>query len=98
MNNKLEPLITECKQIEEDSRYNAEVHYTIESMLSRKAFWYRIIPASITVAGAFLTLVGLPNWVTWVTLISGIVTIANILLEPAKKQKIIFLLADILLS
>jgi hypothetical protein len=84
---RLEPLITECKQIQEGSTYTAEAHFTIEHMLSRKAFWYKIIPAVVTVGGALLTFTGLPNWVNWITLLSGIITIASILLEPDRKAR-----------
>lgn len=88
MNNvKIENLIKECKQIEEDSTYTAEVHHILEKRLSKRAFWYKFVPPSITVLSAFALILGMPNWVSWVTMFSGIISIMSILLEPEKKAK-----------
>ncbi|RJQ53113.1 MAG: SLATT domain-containing protein [Nitrospiraceae bacterium] len=86
-NNKIENLIAECNQIQEDSNYTAETHYIIEKKLSRKAFWYKFVPPAITVLSAFALILGMPNWISWVTIFSGIVSILNILLEHDKKSK-----------
>lgn len=84
---KIKSLITECKQIEEDSLYTAEVHYLISHKLGVRAFWFKLTPALITTLSAFSLLVGAPNWVSWITMFSGITTIVNTFLEPEKKAK-----------
>lgn len=84
---KIECLITECKQIQEDSTYTAEAHYIIADKLSKKAFWYKVTPACITVFSAFQLLTGSPSWVAWVTLLSGLVTIMNVFMEPEKRAR-----------
>lgn len=85
--NKIQNLINECKQIEEDSLYNAEVHYIIGHKLKWRAFWFKLIPATLTVMSAFFILIGAPNWITWITLLGSIITISSILLEPEKESK-----------
>lgn len=86
-NAKVDSLITECKQIQEDSTYTAETHHIIAHKLSRRALRYKLIPASITVLSAFALLLGSPNWVSWITLLSGIVIMLNVFIEPEKKAK-----------
>jgi len=86
-NTKIESLITECKRIQEDSTYTAEVHHIIAHKLSKKAYWYKLIPVSITVLSAFALLFGAPNWVSWITLLSGTITILNVFIEPEKKSR-----------
>lgn len=83
----IQNLTAECKQIQEDSTYNAEVHHIVANRLSKKSFWCKIIPTSITVFSAFGLLLGVPDWVAWVTLLSGIVTMFNVFLEPEKKAR-----------
>lgn len=90
---KTENLITECKQIQDDSTYTAEAHHIIASCQSRKAFWLKLIPAVITVLSAFKLVADLqggasaPNWAAWVTLVSGLVTLFNVFMEPEKTAK-----------
>lgn len=84
---RLQNLINECKQIEEDSLYTAETHYIIGHKLSVKTFWFKFIPALITIVSAFSLLIGAADWVSWITLFSGLITIINILLEPEKESK-----------
>lgn len=86
-NTKIQNLINECKQIEEDSIYTAEAHYLISRKLKKKAFRYKFIPASITVGAASALLIGAPNWVSWITLLGGLTTIINILMEPERESK-----------
>jgi len=88
MNNiKIENLIAECKQIQEDSTYTAETHHIIEKRLSKRAFWYKFVPPAITVLSAIALILGMPNWISWITIFSGIISILNILLEPEKESK-----------
>lgn len=88
MNNiKIENLIAACKQIQEDSTYTAETHHIIEKKLSKRAFWYKFVPPAITVFSAIALILGMPNWVSWITIFSGVISILNILLEPEKKSK-----------
>jgi len=86
-NTKIESLINECKQIQEDSTYTAEVHHIIGYKLSKRAFWCKLIPAGITVLGASGLLMGFSNWVVWVTLLSGLVTMLNVFMEPEKEAR-----------
>ena len=70
-----------CRKIEDDCKWNAEIHHQIASSASRLSFWFQIIPA-ICVA-IFAILVSQNLWLNvtvWLTLISGIITaIANIM-------------------
>ena len=84
-NQKMENLVNECKRIEEDSTYTAEVHYLLAASLSKKSFWFKFIPVIITGLSALALLLGSPNWVSWITLISSIIAITNIILEPEGK-------------
>jgi len=86
-NKELHNLINECKHIEEDSMYTAEVHYLISSKLFKKAFWFKFIPVIITVLSALALLLGSPKWVSWITLISAIIAMANMLLESESKAR-----------
>lgn len=86
-NPKIENLINECKRIEEDSTYTAEAHYLFAASLSKKSFWFKFIPVIITVVSVLALLLGSPNWVSWITLISSIITITNMLLEPESKAR-----------
>ena len=86
-NSKEKNLIKECKQIEEDSLYTAEVHHIIYHRLIVKAFWFKLIPPLITVLSALSLLIGAPNWVSWITMFSGLITITSVFLEPEKKAK-----------
>ena len=83
---KLDKLSNESKQIEEDSMYNAEVHYLIGTDLGRKAFRFKFIPAIVTVLGALALLWGAPNWIVWITLLGGLVTVAGILKDFDRKS------------
>lgn len=83
-NNEL--LIKECQKLEHDCLYTAEVHYLIASKLRKKAFWFKLLPALITVVSIIALLLGSPNWVSWFTLISSIIIIINVLNEPDKKS------------
>ncbi|MBI3616505.1 MAG: SLATT domain-containing protein [Candidatus Omnitrophica bacterium] len=88
---KIENLINECKRIEGDSKYTAEAHHQVARSLSCKAFWCKAIPAVTTVGGTLLLLIGSitfsgsPNWVAWITLLSGTVTMFNVFMEPEKR-------------
>jgi len=82
---KLQNLIKECKQIENDSLYTAEVHYIIGNKLKIKSIRFKFIPALIAAVAAFFLLVGAPNWVSWITLLGALVTIISLLLEPEKE-------------
>lgn len=82
---KLQNLINECKQIEDDSLYTAEVHYIIGHKLKGKAIRFKFIPALIAVIAAFFLLVGAPRWVSWITLVGVLVNIISLLLEPEKE-------------
>jgi hypothetical protein len=93
-NERIQNLIDKCKQIEEDSLYTAEVHYIIGHKQKVKAFWFKFIPGLITLGTSFALLVGVPNWVTWITFFSAFITIANILLEPEKESKNHFIAAQ----
>ena len=93
-NEKIQNLIRECKQIEEDSLYNAEVHYLIGHKLKGKAISFKFIPALIAVISAFLLLGGAPNWLNWITLFGALVTIISLLLEPEKEANNHFLAAQ----
>jgi len=95
-NLKVDSLITECKQIKDDSEQNAETHHIIGHKESAKAFFLKIIPASITVLSAAMLLIEFKNWVDkdwlpWVTLVSGLVTVFNVLIGcEANAQKHFF--------
>jgi hypothetical protein len=94
-NEKIQNLINECKQIEEDSLYTAEVHYIIGHKQKVKAFWFKFIPVLITLGTSFALLVGAaPNWVAWITFFSALITVINILLEPEKESKNHFIAAQ----
>lgn len=80
-------LIKECQQIEEDSLYTAEVHYIIGDKMEQEASRLKLTPPAITILSASALLLGVPNWVTWITLFSALVTITNLLLEPDRKSK-----------
>lgn len=86
-NGNVERLVTECKRIQEDSTYTAEVHHIMSNKLNKRAFWCKLIPASITVLTAFTLLVGSPNWVAWVTLLSGAITMLNIFMSPQARAR-----------
>lgn len=86
MEEKIESLINECKQIEADSTQTAETHHIIAHKASSRAFWLKFIPALVTVISAGFLLRGVDNWVAWVTLISGIVTVSNILMKCDEKS------------
>ena len=87
---EIETLVTECRQIQDDSTYTAETHHIIGCALSKRAFGMKLIPALITVAAAFILLMGWsggagkPNWAAWVTLVSGVVTTLSVIMEPEK--------------
>jgi len=84
---KIENLVNECRRIEEDSTYTAEAHYLFAASLSKKSFWFKFIPVIITGISALALLLGSPNWVSWITLISSIIAITNIILEPENKAR-----------
>ena len=86
-NQKMENLVNECKRIEEDSTYTAEAHYLLAASLSKKSSWFKSIPVIITGVSALALLLGSPNWVSWITLISSIIAIINIILEPESKAR-----------
>jgi len=86
-NQKIENLVNECRRIEEDSTYTAEAHYLFAASLSKKFFWFKFIPVIITGVSALALLLGSPNWVSWITLISSIIAITNIILEPESKAR-----------
>lgn len=86
-NGNVESLITECKRIQEDSTYTAEVHHIISHKLHKRAFWCKLIPSSITVLSAFALIAGYPNWIAWVTLISGAVTMLNVFISPQESAR-----------
>lgn len=86
-NKNIEKLVNECKQIQEDSTYTAEAHHIIEHKLSRNSFWCELIPVCITILSTFALLIGAPNWLSWITLLSSTIIILNVFLEPGKKAK-----------
>lgn len=86
-NKRMENLINECKRIEEDSTYTAETHYLIANSLSKKSFWFKFIPVIITGISALALLLGSPDWVSWITLVSSIIAITNTILEPESKAR-----------
>ncbi len=85
-----ETLVTECRQIQDDSTYTAETHHIMGCALSKRAFGMKLTPALITVASAFVLLMGWsggegkPNWAAWVTMVSGVVTTLSVIMEPEK--------------
>jgi hypothetical protein len=81
---KIQGLITECKQLQEDSTYNAEVHYIMADKLSRKAFWCKFIPVAISIFSAYQLATGAPNWIAWIALIASLFSLLSIILEPEK--------------
>jgi len=81
---KIKGLVTECKQLQEDSTYNAEVHYIMAGKLSRKAFWCKFIPVIISIFSAYQLAIGAPNWIAWITLISSLFLLLSIILEPER--------------
>jgi hypothetical protein len=87
MEDKIEGLVNECKQIEVDSTQTAETHHIIAHKASRRSFWLKFIPAIITVISACFLLAGSDKWVAWITAISGIVTVSNILLKCDEKAR-----------
>lgn len=86
-NGNVESLVTECKRIQEDSTYTAEVHHIISHKLHQRAFWCKLIPSSITVLSAFALIAGYPNWIAWVTLLSGAVTMLNVFMSPQEAAR-----------
>jgi len=86
MEEKVDSLISECKQIEADSMQTAETHHIIAHKASSRAFWLKFIPALATVISAGFLLAGANNWVAWVALISGMVTVSNILMKCDEKS------------
>lgn len=86
-NTRIEDLMNECKRTEDDAKYTAEAHHLIAHKLTKRAFWYKFVPVIVTFLSAFALLVGAPNWVTWVTLLSAIITMLNIFMEPGREGK-----------
>ncbi|NQT75260.1 MAG: SLATT domain-containing protein [Candidatus Omnitrophica bacterium] len=86
MSEKINSLINECKQIKEDSEFTAEVHHIISRKLSQKSFWFKFIPALVTVVSAYKVISGNSAW-AWIPMISGLITVLNIFLEPGKEAK-----------
>lgn len=82
----MDDLVTECKQIQEDSLYTAETHYIIANKLKTKAFWLKFLPGLIAVVAAFSSLVGAPNWVSYITLVAALITVLNITLKPEEES------------
>ncbi len=84
---KIECLITECKQIEEDSTYTAEVHYNIYRKKSLKAKWLNSVSPVITLISGIILIIGVANWVAWITIFSALMTGLNIILDPEKEAR-----------
>ncbi len=84
---KREGLITECKQIQEDSTYTAEIHHIIAHKLSSKAFWCKLIPATITILSVLALIIGFPHWLAWITLLSAAVTMLNVFMESERTAR-----------
>ena len=84
---KIENLSTECKQIEEDSTYTAEVHYIIGAKLKKRAYWFKFLPPVITAISATVVMFSDNNTFSLITLIGAIVSIGSIILEPDKQSR-----------
>lgn len=84
---KIGNLITECKQIEEDSMYTAETHYIIGSKLKIRAYLLKFVPPIITALSATVVMFSENNTFNWITLIGAIVSIGSIILEPEKQSR-----------
>jgi len=80
-------LVNECKQIQEDSTYTAEAHHLIAAGLSVKAFRCKFYPALFALASALALILGVKDWVAWITVISGTVVLYNVFVEPEKKAQ-----------
>lgn len=81
---KNESLDKECDHIFEDSRFTAEVHHIIAKNQKRKAFNLKFYPILISIASALALLFGSPEWVAWIMLLSAMLSMLNMLIEPEK--------------
>lgn len=82
----VQKLINECQRIEEDSLCTGETHHIIGSDLMTQAYWLKIVPAGVTVLSALAVLGDYNKDIfQWVTLISGFLTMHNVITEPEKK-------------
>jgi hypothetical protein len=85
MTSKIDALINECKLIEENSTYTAQIHFMLAE---RKTFQYKfltLLPAIVGgVSGATIALGG-PTWLGWLSLIAGITGAFIAILDPEKQ-------------
>jgi hypothetical protein len=82
-----EHLINECRQIEDDCRYNAETHYILAARAGTIGFWVKFVPALIAAGSGAALLAGFPLWVAWLSVLSGTVFALQSIMDPDKKKE-----------
>ena len=80
-------LINECRQIEEDCLYTAEAHYILAAGAGKVSLWVKLIPALAAAASGTALLLGLPSWIAWFSVISGVAFALQSIMNPDKKQE-----------
>lgn len=85
MTENREHLILECKRIEDDSKYTGETHFQIASSASCKIFFVKAIPAVLSAISGVGLLVGGPEWLAWLAIISSAVFALNSVINPDRE-------------
>jgi len=85
MSEDYDHLITECRRIEDDSKYTAETHYNIAAGAGRIGFLVKFIPALAATASGAALLLGAPNWIAWFSVIAGAAFALQSIMNPDKK-------------
>ncbi len=60
--------------LEENCLYTAAAHHIIAADLEAKARWFKYVPIAGSVVSGALLAMGLPQWLGWVALASGVAT------------------------
>ncbi len=80
-------LTNECKRIEEDSMYTADTHHIIAHRESTKASILKYLSAFTAALSGVVILLGAPAWTAWLAIVSGLVTAAITISDPANKSR-----------
>ena len=73
MNDNREHLIYECRRIEDDAKYTAEVHFRIANDTKWKIFWVKLIPALLSATSGIGIILLEYTWLGWLAVISSAV-------------------------
>lgn len=80
-----ENLKNECKIIEENCTYTAEVHYILASDHKCRATGFQVIPAVVAALSSMLVVGEVVSaWWGWLTVISAVVSAVGNVLDPQK--------------